>query len=85
MSTLRDVTTAAGPLGMHISVHDASSIREINSVFVESCAVEPPDAVFVAGDGLFSNRRVQLVQSCVPSWPSRDDIRNASSPTSAGS
>ena len=59
-TTLRDVTTAARAMGLHIQVVRASTSREINAAFA-GFGRERPDALFLAGDGLFTNRRVQLV------------------------
>jgi len=59
-STLRDVTAAAGANGLQIQVVRATTAREITDAFA-SFARERPDALFVAGDGFFTSRRVQLV------------------------
>jgi putative ABC transport system substrate-binding protein len=59
-STLRDVTAAAGANGLQIQVMRATTAREITDAFA-SFARERPDALFVAGDGFFTSRRVQLV------------------------
>jgi len=59
-STLRDVTAAARAIGLQIQVRNATTIREITDAF-GTFAGERPDALFVAGDGFFSSRRVQLV------------------------
>ena len=59
-TTLRDVTTAARALGLQIQVVPANSSGEINAAFA-TFARERPDALFFAGDGLFTSRRVQLV------------------------
>jgi ABC-type uncharacterized transport system substrate-binding protein len=58
-STLRDVETAAAPLGLQIQVFNASTSHEIGAVFA-TIARERPDALFVGGDPLFSTRRVQI-------------------------
>jgi putative ABC transport system substrate-binding protein len=58
-STLRDVAAAAGAIGLQTRILKASTIREINVAFA-TFARERPDALFVAGDSLFSNRRIQL-------------------------
>jgi putative ABC transport system substrate-binding protein len=58
-STLRDVTAAARAIRLQIQVLNAGTIREINAAFAVFVR-ERPDALFVAGDGLFSSRRVQL-------------------------
>ena len=59
-STLRDLGAAARASGLQIQVVNARTIREINAIF-ESFERERPDALFVAGDGFFTSRRVQLV------------------------
>jgi putative tryptophan/tyrosine transport system substrate-binding protein len=58
-TTLRDVQQAARVIGLQLQVHNASTIREIDATF-ETLARERPDALFVAGDGFFTSRRVQL-------------------------
>ena len=59
-TTLRDVVTAARTLGMQIQSYKVSTSREIDAAFA-TFAGERPDALFFAGDGFFTNRRVQLV------------------------
>ena len=59
-TTLRDVAPAARALGMQIQYYKASTSREINAAFA-TFAGERPDALFFAGDGFFTSRRVQLV------------------------
>jgi putative ABC transport system substrate-binding protein len=59
-TTLRAVEAAAGTMGLHIQVLDASTSREINTAFA-GLGRERPDALFVGGDGFFNSRRVQLV------------------------
>ena len=59
-TTTRDVATAARAMGLQIQVVHANTSREINTAFA-TFARERPDALFFAGDGLFTNRRVQLV------------------------
>jgi putative tryptophan/tyrosine transport system substrate-binding protein len=58
-TTLRDVAAAAHAVGLQIQVFNASTSREINAAFVIFMR-ERPDALFVANDGLFTSRRVQL-------------------------
>jgi putative ABC transport system substrate-binding protein len=53
------VAAAAGAIGLQTRILKASTIREINVAFA-TFARERPDALFVAGDSLFSNRRIQL-------------------------
>ena len=60
-SALRDIPEAARAMGLQIQVLNASTAREIDGAFA-SFSREPPDALFVSGDGLFTSRRVQLVQ-----------------------
>jgi putative ABC transport system substrate-binding protein len=59
-NTLRDVETAARAKKLQIQVLKASTSREINAAFA-TFVREPPDALFVAGDGFFTNRRVQMI------------------------
>jgi putative ABC transport system substrate-binding protein len=59
-TTLRDVATASRAMGLQIQILKASTSREINTAFA-TLARERPDALFFAGDGFFTNRRVQLV------------------------
>jgi ABC-type uncharacterized transport system substrate-binding protein len=58
-STLRDVETAADPMGLQIQVFNASTSHEIGAVFA-TIARARPDALFVGGDPLFATRRVQI-------------------------
>jgi putative ABC transport system substrate-binding protein len=58
-STLRDVEAAVRTLELKIDVFNASTIREIDAAFV-ALVRERPDALFVAPDALFTERRVQL-------------------------
>jgi putative ABC transport system substrate-binding protein len=58
-TTLRGVQEAAGVIGLQIQVLNASTSREIDAAFT-TLARERPDALFVAGDGFFSSRRVQF-------------------------
>jgi ABC-type uncharacterized transport system substrate-binding protein len=60
-STLRDVQPAARAMGQQIQVFNASTSREIDAAFT-TLVRERPDALFVAVDGFFDSRRVQLVQ-----------------------
>jgi putative tryptophan/tyrosine transport system substrate-binding protein len=56
---LRDVREAARTIGLQLQILNASTNREIDSAFA-ALAREKADALFVAGDGLFTSRRVQL-------------------------
>jgi putative ABC transport system substrate-binding protein len=58
-ATLREVQEAAPALGLRIQILNATTITEINAVFA-SFARERPDALFLAGDGFFTDRRVQF-------------------------
>jgi|SRR5262245_55581479 len=57
--TLRDIPQAARALGLQIEVLNASTSREIEAAFA-TLVREPAHALFVAGDGFFSSRRVQF-------------------------
>src|SRR5262249_30357347 len=58
-STLRDVQAAASILGVQIKVFNASTSREIEAAFA-TLGRERPDALFVAPDAFYTDRRVQL-------------------------
>jgi putative tryptophan/tyrosine transport system substrate-binding protein len=58
-STLRELEAAARSLGLQIQVHNASTSREIDTVF-ESFVRDRPDALFVPTSAFFADRRVQL-------------------------
>jgi putative ABC transport system substrate-binding protein len=58
-STLREVREAAPAMGLQIQILNASTVGEIDAAFA-SLARERPDALFVAPDGFFTSRRVQL-------------------------
>jgi putative tryptophan/tyrosine transport system substrate-binding protein len=55
-TTLRDVEEAARAKSLQIQVLEASTSGEINAAFA-TIGRERPDALFVAGDGFFTNRR----------------------------
>ena len=57
--TLREVQEAAPALGLQIQILKAATIGEINAAFA-SFGRERPDALFLAGDGFFTDRRVQF-------------------------
>jgi putative tryptophan/tyrosine transport system substrate-binding protein len=59
-TTLRDAQAAAGAMGLHMQVLNASTNSEINTAFA-SLGRERPDALIVGGDAVFNSRRVQLV------------------------
>src|SRR5262245_36391684 len=57
-ATLREIPEAARALGLQIQVLHAGTSREIEAAF--AVAARAADALFVAGDGFFSSRRVQF-------------------------
>jgi ABC-type uncharacterized transport system substrate-binding protein len=63
-STLRDVAAAARTIGLQIKAFNASTSPEIDATFA-TLVRERPDALFVAGDGFFLSRRVQLANLTV--------------------
>jgi ABC-type uncharacterized transport system substrate-binding protein len=63
-STLRDVAAAARTIGLQIKAFNASTSPEIDAAFA-TLVRERPDALFVAGDGFFLSRRVQLANLTV--------------------
>ena len=58
-STLREVEAAARALGLKIDFFNASTSREIEAAFA-TLGRERPDALFVAPDAFYTDRRVQL-------------------------
>jgi putative tryptophan/tyrosine transport system substrate-binding protein len=77
-TTSRDAQAAARSMGLQIHLLDASTSGEINAAFA-SFAQQRPDALFVAGDPLFSSRRVQLVhlatRYAIPAiFPNRESV-----------
>jgi ABC-type uncharacterized transport system substrate-binding protein len=60
-TTVRDVQSAARGLGLQIQVLNASTSREIEAAFA-ALVRDRADALFVAPDGFFSGRRIQLAQ-----------------------
>ena len=58
-ATLREVQEAAPAIGLQIQILKATTIAEINAAFA-SFARERPDALFLASDGFFTDRRVQF-------------------------
>jgi ABC-type uncharacterized transport system substrate-binding protein len=58
-STLAEVEPAARALGLQIQIFNASTSREIDAAFAALVPARP-DALFVAPDGFFTSRRVQL-------------------------
>ena len=63
-SVLRDVAAAARTMGLQIKAFSASTSPEIDAAFA-TLVLERPDALFVAGDGFFLSRRVQLANLTV--------------------
>ena len=86
-TTLREVQSAARAIGLQIQVVQASTSREIDEVFA-TFVRERPDALFVASDGFFSNRRVQLanlaVRHAIPAAFSVRDFADAGGLVSYG-
>jgi putative tryptophan/tyrosine transport system substrate-binding protein len=60
-TTLREVQEAARAIGLQIQVLNATTIGEIDAAFA-TLARERPDALVVAGDGLFTS----VIYSCAP-------------------
>ena len=59
-STVRQVQEAAPAIGLQIQILNASTIGEIDAAFA-TFARERPDALFVAADAFFANRRAQFI------------------------
>jgi putative ABC transport system substrate-binding protein len=57
--TVNDARDAARALGLEIQVMQASTAEDIDTAFA-SIKRERTDAVYIAGDGFFASRRVQL-------------------------
>ena len=87
-STLRDVAAAARTMGLQIKAFNASTSPEIDAAFA-TLVRERPDALFVAGDGFFNSRRVQLanltVRHALPAAFSQREIVEAGGLMSYGS
>jgi putative ABC transport system substrate-binding protein len=58
-ATFKEIEPAAHTLGLTVRVFNASTSLEIDAAFAEFVAWRP-DALFVAPDGFFTSRRVQL-------------------------
>src|SRR6516164_2703978 len=76
--TMQDVQKAAPTMGLQSQIMNATTVGEINEVFA-TFARERPDAVFVAPDGFFTSRRVQLATLAasdrIPTtYPNRDYV-----------
>jgi putative ABC transport system substrate-binding protein len=63
-TTLREVQEAGRNMGLQTNVLNASTIREIDAAFA-SFERNRPDALFVAGDAFFADRRVQMANLAV--------------------
>jgi putative ABC transport system substrate-binding protein len=77
-STRRDLPEAARTIGIQIQVHQASTSREIEATFT-NIARDRADALFVAPDGFFNDRRVQFTTLAahhrIPAtYPSREFV-----------
>src|SRR5262245_18171155 len=59
-STRSELEPAARILGLQIQFYDASTSKEIDAAYA-TLVRERPDALFVAPDAFFTNRRVQLI------------------------
>jgi putative ABC transport system substrate-binding protein len=58
-ATLQEVQAAAPAIGLQIQILNATTIAEINAAFA-TFVRERPDALFLAGDSFFVDRRVQF-------------------------
>jgi ABC-type uncharacterized transport system substrate-binding protein len=63
-ATVKDVQAAADGLGLKVHILNAETISEIDAAFA-NLVRERADALFVAGDGFFNSRRVQLAMLAV--------------------
>jgi putative ABC transport system substrate-binding protein len=75
-STLRDVPAAARAMGLQIQVFNASTSREIEAAFAGFVSARV-DALFLAPDGFFNSRRVQITtlaarHTLPAAYPQRD-------------
>ena len=61
VANLRDVTAAAGTMGLQLRVLNASTIADIDAAFA-TFANERPDALFISSGPFFDNRSAQLAQ-----------------------
>jgi putative ABC transport system substrate-binding protein len=59
-TTRTELEPAARTLGLQIQFYDASTNQEIDAAYA-TLIRDRPDALFVAADGVFASRRVQLV------------------------
>jgi putative ABC transport system substrate-binding protein len=77
-NTVRDAQQAAPALGLQIQVHNASTVPEIDAAFA-ALSREHADALYVAGDAFFVNRRAQFAtltaRDRIPAtYPDRDSV-----------
>jgi putative tryptophan/tyrosine transport system substrate-binding protein len=77
-NTVRDTQQAAPALGLQIQVHNASTVPEIDTAFA-TLSREHADALFVAADAFFVNRRGQFAtltaRDRIPAtYPDRDFV-----------
>jgi putative tryptophan/tyrosine transport system substrate-binding protein len=77
-TTLRGTQEAARVLGLQLHVLNASTAREIDAAFA-ALSRDKTDALFVAGDGFFADRRVQFAtltaRDRIPAaFPNRDHV-----------
>jgi putative ABC transport system substrate-binding protein len=78
-ATLHDILEAARAIGLQIQVLNASTSREIEAAFA-TLVRERVEALFVAGDGFFSSRRVQFATLAarygIPAaYPTRETVQ----------
>ena len=73
-STLAEVEQAARDLALQIQIVNASTSHEIDAAFA-ALARERPDALFVAPDGFFTSRRVQLAALAARRTPGAAPLR----------
>jgi putative ABC transport system substrate-binding protein len=59
-TTVKEVEVAARSMGLHVRILNASTDHDLDAAFA-TFQRERPDALFVGNDGLFTRRRVQLV------------------------
>ena len=59
-TTVREVEVAARAMGLQVRIVNANTGRELDAAFA-TFERERPDVLFVGNDGLFTRRRVQLV------------------------
>ena len=86
-TTVKDVESAARVMGLQIQIFNASTSREIDTVFA-SLVVEKLDALFVGNDAFLNNRRMQLAllatRHAVPAVYASRDYVDAGGLTSYG-